>query len=114
MKPEELEELACVIERIEALGETDAEVLREKGRSYGSSWCRYGGVSAFMNLARKWDRLVHAVQGEYKYDIFAAAAADTRNEPILEDIRDLRRYLFLVEERITTLELVEEAETTHD
>jgi len=96
------QELDDIITRIEMLGEEDANVLREKGASYGSSWRKYGGVSAFMNLARKWDRLIHEAE-RHNYDVFVAAEVDTRDETILEDIRDLRRYLFLVEEHITTL-----------
>jgi len=52
-----------------------------------------------MMLARKWDRLEKQV-GEYNYDIFRAAYDDRREEGIIDDIRDLRRYLFLVEAQV--------------
>ena len=52
-----------------------------------------------MMLARKWDRLEKQVD-EYNYDIFNAAKEDMREEGILDDIRDLRRYLFLVEAEV--------------
>ena len=49
-----------------------------------------------MMLARKWDRIEKQVEG-YRYDIFDAMANDKRPEGLLDDIRDLRRYLFLVD-----------------
>ena len=52
-----------------------------------------------MMLARKWDRLEKQVS-EQSYDVFQAAANDGREEGILDDIRDLRRYLFLVEAEV--------------
>ena len=107
------QELDDIITRIELIAKEDANVLRDKGGSYGDSWRKYGGVSAFMNLARKWDRLIHEAE-RHSYDVFAAAEVDTRDETILEDIRDLRRYLFLVEERITTLAMKKVDCTDHD
>ena len=65
--------------------------------SYGTSWRNRGGVGAFMMLARKWDRLENQVK-KHNYDIFEAIAHDRRPEGIIDDIRDLRRYLLLVEE----------------
>jgi hypothetical protein len=53
-------------------------------------------VGAFMMLARKWDRLEKQTN-DFGYDLFAAINDDTRDEGILDDIRDLRRYLLLVE-----------------
>lgn len=63
---------------------------------YMGSWKKRGGQGAFMMLARKWDRLEVAVEG-YDWDIFEAMRKDTRSEGILDDIRDLRQYLMLVE-----------------
>jgi len=74
----------------------DAESLERAFQSYGNSWKRRGGVGAFMMLARKWDRLENQAQ-RFSYDIFAAIATDQRPEGIIDDIRDLRRYLVLVE-----------------
>ena len=68
-------------------------------QSYGTSWRNRGGVGAFMMLARKWDRLENQVK-KYHYDIFSAIEDDRRPEGIIDDIRDLRRYLLLVEEHI--------------
>jgi len=49
-----------------------------------------------MMLARKWDRIENQVKG-FKWDVFEAVQDDAREEGILDDIKDLRRYLFLVE-----------------
>lgn len=65
--------------------------------SYGTSWRNRGGVGAFMMLARKWDRLENQCK-KHGWDIFTAIDTDQRPEGIIDDIRDLRRYLLLVEE----------------
>jgi hypothetical protein len=92
----------------------DESALCRARSSYGESWCKRGGVGAFMMLARKWDRLEnylskppivcqgHAQIDGYapaflQWDILGAIAADKRPEGIIDDIRDLRRYLELVE-----------------
>jgi hypothetical protein len=77
----------------------DSRSLAIKDREYGSSWKKRGGVGAFMMLARKWDRIENAVQ-HGNWDIFGIMEADNREEGILDDIRDLRRYLLLVESEI--------------
>tara|TARA_R100000963_G_C4583805_1_gene63707 strand:- start:44 stop:304 length:261 start_codon:yes stop_codon:yes gene_type:complete len=78
----------------------DVNALEKAEESYGNSWRQRGGVGAFMMLARKWDRIENQVQAE-NYDIFSSYKKDTRQEGILDDIQDLRRYLLLVEEHIT-------------
>ena len=77
----------------------DVEGLHESEQNYGDSWKQRGGVGAFMMLARKWDRIEKQVK-EHNYDVFASALSDERDEGIIDDIRDLRRYLFLVESEI--------------
>ena len=79
----------------------DIEVLVQKNAEYGESWKKRGGVGAFMMLARKWDRL-EAQVGRFHWDIFDAATTDTRPEGIMDDIRDLRRYLLLLEQELNT------------
>ena len=37
---------------------------------------------------------------DWNYDVFQTAYEDSREEGVLDDIRDLRRYLFLVEAEI--------------
>ena len=75
---------------IRTIALTDVEVLKEKGKTYGDSWKKRGGVGAFMMLARKWDRLENMTRAR-QYDVFALEAS------ALEEIQDLRAYLLLVE-----------------
>lgn len=85
-----------IIEVCKALSEKDWQGLDQAEKSYGDSWRKRGGVGAFMMLARKWDRL--ELQAEAcNYDVFHAVENDNREEGVLDDIRDLRRYLLLVE-----------------
>ena len=99
------------LDQLNAVAEEDVAGLKKAQKSYGNSWKQRGGVGAFMMLARKWDRLENRVSREGEmlsppgeaevrvtpYDIFAHVAADTRAEGVIDDIRDLRRYLMLVE-----------------
>lgn len=102
---------------LKRVADDDVAGLIKAQESYGDSWRSRGGVGAFMMLARKWDRLENWVeqtllkQGEdhgtvegseayvraNAYDIFSHVIADERSEGIIDDIRDLRRYLMLVE-----------------
>lgn len=75
----------------------DVQTLREKDTSYGGSWKKRGGVGAFMMMARKWDRLETQATA-FDYDIFQAVFANTASEGPLDDIRDLRAYLLLIED----------------
>ena len=84
------------LSHLHTVAERDADALIVAERSYGDSWKKRGGAGAYMMLARKWDRLERAVERS-SYNIFAAAEADTRPEGIIDDLRDLRRYLLLVE-----------------
>lgn len=81
---------------MECIAADDVQGLMKAQESYGDSWKRRGGIGAFMMMARKWDRLELQVKKEL-YNIFNAIMSDTRSEGIIDDIRDLRRYLFLVE-----------------
>ena len=94
---------------VEKVAQVDVTKLHKAEQSYGNSWKQRGGVGAFMMLARKWDRLEKQVN-ESNYDIFLAAEKDTRAEGILDDIRDLRRYLMLVEAEIIRKETTNDQE----
>jgi hypothetical protein len=85
--------------QLEAVAKADVDQLIRKDAEYGSSWRGRGGVGAYMMAARKFDRLELTVQ-RHGWDIFAAAAADMREEGVLDDIGDLRRYLMLIESHI--------------
>ena len=86
------------VTRLKEVSAKDVAVLVEKGRSYGDSWRARGGVGAFMMLARKWDRLENACKDK-GWDIERVIREDERAEGVIDDIRDLRRYLLLVEEK---------------
>ena len=86
-------------ENIAEIASEDVRVLALKGASYGDSWKKRGGVGAFMMLARKWDR-IELIVGQHGYDIFEAGKANTGD--VLDDIADLRRFLLLVEDELST------------
>lgn len=74
-------------------------------RKYGDSWRKRGGGEAYHNLTRKWDRIERAVEALVSQDVFKAIRGNPASDGaiggkdgLLDDIRDLRRYLFLVEE----------------
>lgn len=87
------------MEFLDEIAENDVEKIKEKDKEYGSSWKKRGGIGAFHMLARKWDRLEVAVK-IFGDDIFRAIEEDERVEGVLDDVRDLRRYLMLVESEI--------------
>ena len=79
----------------------DVEGLLKAEQSYGDSWKKRGGVGAFMMLARKWDRIENQVK-KHGWNVFLAMERDRRPEGIADDIKDLRRYLLLIEDFINT------------
>jgi hypothetical protein len=86
--------------RLREIALADVAGLVDAAKSYGDSWKRRGGVGAFMMLARKWDRLENRVANHH-HDVFEAIRLDTRREGAIDDVRDLRRYLMLVEDEMT-------------
>jgi hypothetical protein len=87
------------IETVKVLLEFDLIGLTDAEKYYGNSWKKRGGVGAFMMLARKWDRIENQVK-DHNYDVLKALQEDGLETGILDDIRDLRRYLLLVESEI--------------
>lgn len=106
------------LDHLADIAKEDVAGLLKAQQSYGDSWKRRGGVGAFMMLARKWDRLENGLRpgdgscshranfatkigdcdgNPAPYDIFAALEMDKRAEGFIDDVRDLRRYLMLVE-----------------
>lgn len=82
----------------------DVEVLEKKDAEYGGSWKKRGGTGAYMMACRKFDRIEERVSKSFptappvsSYDIFGHIVADQRPEGLMDDIRDLRRYLLLIE-----------------
>lgn len=99
------------LKHLRAVSGSDIAGLLKAEQSYGSSWKNRGGTGAFMMLARKWDRLEKQVQRQ-GFDIFVAAELDERAEGVIDDIRDLRRYLLLVESELVARG-VKSAKTGH-
>ncbi len=98
--------------KLDEVAAADILHLQEKERTYKGSWKKRGGVGAFMMLARKWDRLESMLESTQshgsmsdmalvasKYDIFAHCSKDMSGADgtVLAEVRDLRRYLMLVE-----------------
>ena len=84
------------IDFIDDIVSDDTSEIRRKDLEYGGSWLKRGGIGAYMMACRKFDRL-EAQLSKTGYDIFAAAENDKRQEGIIDDVRDLRRYLLLIE-----------------
>jgi len=91
--------MSTYIDELSGVLSHDGDMIREKDKAYGGSWKKRGGVGAYMMLARKIDRLEQSVLA-FGYDIFKAIEEDQRDESTIDDIRDLRRYLALVEAEI--------------
>jgi hypothetical protein len=86
-------------ERMRDIAQKDLQALKKAEESYGNSWRRRGGVGAFMMLARKFDRIEHQSE-RHGWNVFEAGEAFKGEAGLLDDIRDLRRYLILCEEFI--------------
>ncbi len=85
---------------IEAVAVADCEELRRKEKTYRGSWKKRGGVGAWMMIARKIDRLEEML-GDAG-DIFEEIALQPagKDGSVLAEVRDLRRYLLLVEAEV--------------
>ena len=94
-------EYSPIIKQTEIISAEDWTSLDRAEEDYGDSWRKRGGIGAFMMLARKWDRIEKQVY-DYTYDIFLALEEDKRPEGLMDDIKDLRRYLLLVEAHMRT------------
>lgn len=83
----------------------DDNVIKAKEAMYMGSWKSRGGIGAFFVTARKWDALENML-GKHTilYDVFDACikGGDGDGSP-LEQIRDLRRYLALIEAEVIRL-----------
>lgn len=97
----------------------DIDHVLKKDTQYAASWKQRGGVGAFFTIVRPWDRFVNMldpskVPGDAReapisaranrpvpaFDLFEAIRADGlvgEDGTIIACVRDLRRYLLLVE-----------------
>ena len=84
------------LDTVQSICINDHVSLCKSDESYGDSWKKRGGVGAFMMLARKWDRIAN-LSKQHSYDIFQAFQEFPDLTGVIDDIRDLRRYLLQVE-----------------
>ncbi|KKN53701.1 hypothetical protein LCGC14_0599560 [marine sediment metagenome] len=91
---------------IDAIALEDAAGLKKAHESYGPSWKQRGGIGAYMVMIRKFDRMEMCAE-KFGWDIFKAVQDDPRAEGILDDIRDARRYLMLIESVLREKGIVE-------
>jgi len=94
--------MRSILEIVQDLCLNDHPSLCEAEKTYGNSWNKRGGLGAFMMLARKWDRIENLAQ-KYSYDIFRTIEEHPEETGVIDDIRDLRRYLLLVEAEMVRL-----------
>lgn len=81
----------------------DVDGLIEAAIHYGESWYKRDGAGAFFMLARKWDRIENTLAKKGNYNILTEIQCDMRAEGLIDDVRDLRRYLLLVEAKLLEL-----------
>lgn len=112
------------------IADDDLNYIKRKDTQYGGSWKKRGGVGAFFTMLRPWDRLetmlaqpkvtpnqepingdqcvragTHYLPVAYQpYDIFAAIQSEGlkgEDGTFIACVRDLRRYLLLLEAEMT-------------
>ena len=82
-------------EVVKEIALTIVETLEKKGQSYGDSWKSRGGSGAFMNIARKWDRLENQCKKK-DYNVFQAIKECSEEEGVKDSIIDLIGYGLLI------------------
>lgn len=101
---------------LETIADADVSYVRAKDTQYAGSWKKRGGVGAWFTIVRPWDRLENMVthprtsthdevtRTAQPHDIFEVIAAQGLEGPdgsVIACVRDLRRYLLLVEAHMT-------------
>lgn len=99
------------LEELDRIAKNDVEALKASQKNYGDSWCRRGGIGAYMIMIRKFDRLDNYMPN-FNYDIFKAINDDSRKENVLNDIQDARRYLMLIEAYVLANEAIDSQDKT--
>jgi hypothetical protein len=88
---------------LEEVCNRDVQNLTYKEKTYQGSWKKRGGIGAAMMMLRKIDR-IEVMLKNGNYDIFTICGADPNmigeDGTLLAEIRDLRRYLILIESEI--------------
>jgi hypothetical protein len=100
---------------LEIVASEDIGHLRMKEKTYKGSWKKSGGRSAWFMIKRKIDRLESMMQADplesdltalkSEHDIFERIKMDMSgvDGSVLAEVRDLRRYLLLVESEILSM-----------
>lgn len=70
------------------------KLQNDKSLVYGRSYCKYGDVSIFMNVARKWDRIENIMQRAMKEgtDTLYSSKSATPTETFVDTVVDLASY----------------------
>ena len=65
-----------------------------KEKYYGESWRNYGDIGAFLNTARKWDRIdtIMRTAMEHGTQVLFDGSSDLSTETVLDTIIDLSLY----------------------
>lgn len=87
---------------LQQITEEDIRYVVRKDRQYMSSWKTRGGPGAFFTFARPWDRLesIASKQGYHIFKIIADEGLRGVDGTLLACVRDLRRYLMLLEAEV--------------
>jgi hypothetical protein len=88
---------------LESISRADIDYVRRKDAQYAASWKKREGAGAFFTIARPWDRF-ESISKSAGYDIFGKIRAEGLQGPdgsLIACVRDLRRYLLLLEAEMT-------------
>jgi hypothetical protein len=94
-------------EAISTVAASDVEGLIKAQAEYGDSWKKRGGSGAYLTIVRPLDRLDilagKPASNGIPYDIFQHCLdAKDGDSGVLNAVRDLRRYLILVEAHLVS------------
>ena len=83
--------------------------LETSQQAYGDSWIARGLTGAYFVMIRKADRIENQMRAA-GYDLPKALKMFPGKDGIMDDFRDLRRYLLLIEAEVISLEAEDGAE----
>jgi hypothetical protein len=90
-------------QHLDAIVQADVEYVRRKDAQYDASWKKRAGVGAFFTIVRPWDRF-ESISRSASYDVFKKIREEGMEGPdgsLIACVRDLRRYLLLIEAEMT-------------
>src|SRR3954466_2463000 len=88
---------------LDAIAKADIAYIQRKDAQYGANWKKRDGAGAFFTIARPWDWFESISKGA-GYDLFAEISEEGlegQDGTLIACVRDLRRYLMLVEAEMT-------------